>query len=82
MKSLNPNHPVSEFLTKDTYQTIVSVLVNQEPEKRLFITMEDFNNLAQDVCLVVHFHEETLELRLVSVEEATAIAREAGGLPL
>lgn len=82
MKSLNPNHPVSKFLTKDTYQTIVSVLVNQEPDKRIFITMEDFNNLARDVCLVVHFHEETLELRLVSVEEAAAIAQEAGGLPL
>ncbi len=83
MKVLNPNHPVNQFLTEAMYQKLLSILVTREPDKQTFISAEDFNELNQaDMCLVVHFHEENIELRIIPMEEAQEVAQNAGGLPI
>lgn len=83
MTSLNPNHPVTRS-TEAEWPKLCALVLSKLGIERIYITAEDIAALEArpaGTVMLCHAHAESLELRLVTEQEAERIAREAGGLP-
>lgn len=84
MKELNPNHPVT-VSAHDHWHQIVALIMIQLDETEIEIPLSLIQQIAIDdpakmKAVVLQDTGHSLILRLVSMEEAEKLAREAGGL--
>ncbi len=85
MKSLNPNHSVTQVITEDFMFKMVAVLV-MKAGGNVEVTLQDLEDLnglfdGEMPILITHAHDRSIELKLVSEIDGNRIAREHGGLP-
>jgi hypothetical protein len=81
IRSLNPNHAVSQSMQEHALQVLA--LVIHKNGGKCHLTMEDLNLVASGPNLFVVFHEKIDGLHISLVDEATAYAaaKREGGLP-
>lgn len=82
--ALNPNHPVTQH-AGDNWQSLMAALLLSIGESAK-LTIEDIQRLQRrfpgdQPVVLVHYHADSIELRLVSRTEGERLAREHGGLP-
>ncbi|PRZ51201.1 hypothetical protein BX589_12042 [Paraburkholderia fungorum] len=82
--ALNPNHPVTQH-AGENWQSLMAALLCQLGETAV-LTIADVERLnmrfpGDQPVVLVHYHAESIELRLVSRTEGERLAREHGGLP-
>lgn len=83
MKAINPNHPVTR-MAYDEWPKLCALILSKLGIDRIYIAAEDIAALEARpgrTVMLCHAHQESIELRLVTEQEAERIAREAGGLP-
>ena len=82
MVSGNPNHQVTQFM-QDQWHKMCAVLMNKQGITSIDITAADLDALVNSghMNIVCDAKMDRIQLRLVSDEEAVALARKAGGLP-
>ncbi len=82
MNELNPNHPVTRA-AHDHWHKIAALLMRKFGVKQCDITQDDIAGLDSDsVNIVLHAKLDRITVRLVGDEEARALARKEGGLPV
>ncbi|TDY26279.1 hypothetical protein B0G81_6789 [Paraburkholderia sp. BL6665CI2N2] len=84
MNALNPNHEVTQH-AQSNWQALMATLLCQIGESAT-LTIADIERLnmrfpGDQPVVMVHYHADTIELRLVSRTEGERLAREHGGLP-
>jgi hypothetical protein len=75
---INPNHPVTKEM-HDLWHRMVGVLLWKHCGGKDTITVADmrgFNAANPDCAVIFHAHPETVELKIVTVEEGLRLARE------
>jgi hypothetical protein len=81
MARLNPNHPVSIWAQENYHKLIVALMI-KFGYTEIDITVEDVKALgdfAGGANIVVHVHNETISLKIVTDKEAQEMADGAGG---
>lgn len=83
MISGNPNHEVTRFM-EGQWHKMCAVLMQKQGITSIDITSTDLDALVNSghSNIVCDAKMDRIQLRLVSDEEAVALARKAGGLPL
>lgn len=81
MTALNPNHAVTQSV-QENWHKLAALLLDQLGG-RATITSEQLNALADgpNMTVVVHYHQDTIEMYMVGEAEAHRLAALAGGLP-
>lgn len=81
MSALNPNHPVTQQASELWYK-IAAALMMKFGVDHVELTAADVQALGDnEKAIVFHAHENTIDLKLVSMAEGEKLAREHGGLP-
>ena len=77
MKAINPNHPVTRA-TDEEWHKLCALILSKLGIDRIYIAAEDIAALEArpgGTVMLCHAHQESLELRLVTEQEAERIAR-------
>lgn len=83
MTAINPNHPVSRAFG-DEWHKLCALILSKLGLDRIYITAEDIAALEArhgGAVILCHSRKDSIELRIVTEEEAERIGREVGGLP-
>lgn len=78
MDELNPNHPVTQAI-HDHWHKIAAILMKRLGARRVTITSSDIDAIAGEN-IAIRFNEHTIDVRLISLDEAQAMASAEGGL--
>jgi hypothetical protein len=82
--ALNPNHPVTQS-AQSNWQALMAALLMQNGGEAT-LTLADIERLnirfpGDTPVVMVHYHADSVELRVVSRTEGERLAREHGGPP-
>lgn len=82
LQELNPNHSVTRAL-HDKWPVICAILMRKFGKSRVTITLEDLQRFnASSEAIAARGNVNDIELFLVDMNEAIALARKEGGLPV
>jgi hypothetical protein len=79
MSYLNPDHPVSQE-TEDQWHKFCALLMAKLNQKKVTITAEDMESFVKSkaTSIVVHVHNDCIDLSLVDDMEALQLLAQAG----
>lgn len=81
MSALNPNHPVTQ-MASENWHKLLAVLMLKLGIENIHLTEADVARMGDNQkAILMHAHADSIELKIVSLEEGARLAREHGGLP-
>jgi hypothetical protein len=77
---LNPNHPTTKAV-HDEWHTLAAVLMKKFGTDHVVVSLDDLKLLTPGSGIALQELDDGLHLRIVTAEQAAALAKKHGGLP-
>lgn len=76
----NPNHPVTADMHDEWHKIVAALMMKFAPSQTVVITMDDIERI-EGLNVACNVKNYTIELRIVTNEEAEKLLDEHGGRP-